>query len=101
MPKPRKTSTADAIHSDAYRRARARFRAKCEQYRVGCHLCGMSVDYGPNSSDPWELDHFFARSKYPELGLDPENFRSSHRSCNRSRGDDDVRPVLGTPSEDW
>lgn len=89
------------IQDHEYRRLRERYRAKCELHKVPCHLCGQPIAYGPNSSDPWELDHFYARSKRPDLALDPGNFRPSHRSCNRSRGDTDVRPTLGTPSEDW
>ena len=85
----------------AYRKARARFRAKCEAYAVPCHLCGQNVDYSENSSDPWELDHFYPRSLRPELALDPGNFRSSHRRCNRARGSKDVRPTLGNPSREW
>lgn len=84
-----------------YRKVRERFRDQCKRVRAVCHLCGQGIDYEPDSSDPFELDHFYARSRRPDLALDPANFRPAHRSCNRSRGDKDVRPTLGVPSEDW
>lgn len=103
MPKPRKASTNDPIHSDRYRRERKRYRDKCEKFRVPCHLCGQPIRWDVPAGDPdaFELDHFFPRSTHPELAMDPANWRPSHCSCNRSRGNDDVRPLLGTPSEAW
>lgn len=100
MTKRRKTANAD-ITGRKYRNARDRFRAKCEELKVPCHLCGQPIDYGLNAIDPWELDHFYARSKYPELTDDPGNWRAIHKRCNSSRGNDDVRPTLGVPSEEW
>ena len=84
-----------------YVKLRARFRARCEAVSAVCHLCGQPISYGVNSPDPFELDHFYPVSKRPELYLDTGNWRASHSSCNRSRGDKDVTPVLGTPSEEW
>ncbi|WP_043456490.1 HNH endonuclease [Gordonia polyisoprenivorans] len=84
-----------------YRKARDRYRAKCEQFNVPCHLCGQPIIWGPDSPDPFTLDHFYPRSTHPELALDPGNFRPSHASCNKSRGAKDVRPLLGNPSEAW
>lgn len=84
-----------------YRKARDRYRVKCAQVEAPCHLCGQGIDYTPNSADPWTLDHFHPRSTHPHLAIDPHNFRPSHSSCNKSRGAQDVRPILGQPSEDW
>lgn len=84
-----------------YVKGRARYRAQCEAVSAVCHLCGQGIDYEPNSIDAFELDHFYPVSTHPELYLDLGNFRPSHSSCNRSRGDRDVTPVLGIPSEDW
>ncbi|WP_411815857.1 HNH endonuclease [Gordonia sp. SND2] len=89
------------IQDHAYRQAREKYRAKCAEVGAPCHICGQRISYAKDSADPFELDHFHPRSKRPELALDVANFRPAHRSCNRSRGDADVRPVLGVPSEDW
>lgn len=94
---PRGTNTSDRV----YRKMRARYRAKCEAVQAPCHLCAQAISYEPNSSDPWELDHFHPRSTHPHLATEPANFRPSHASCNRSRGNADLRPLLGQPSEDW
>lgn len=87
-----------------YRKPRARFRAECERLNAVCHLCGDTIRYDlPDGThaDSFTLDHFYPRSKRPELALDPANWRAAHSDCNKSRGDDDVRETLGVPSEDW
>lgn len=102
MTKRKPNANRHADTSDRqYRKARDRYRAKCQEFNVPCHLCGQPIDYGPNSPDPFELDHFYPRSLRPELAMDPGNFRPSHSRCNKARGNADVRPTLGVPSEQW
>ncbi|WP_231632637.1 HNH endonuclease [Gordonia sp. HS-NH1] len=94
---PRGTNTSDRV----YRKMRARYRAKCEAVQAPCWICGQPISYRADSPDPWELDHYHPRSRRPDLAIEPANARPSHSSCNRSRGNADVRPTLGQPSEDW
>ncbi|QHN17864.1 HNH endonuclease [Gordonia amarae] len=88
----------------AYRKARKRFRAACEKADVPCHLCGDRIDYSlEDGKDPnaFECDHFHPVSTHPHLAYDPANYHAAHLDCNRSRGNRDVRPTLGVPSEEW
>lgn len=104
MTRRRDTNRPMETSDRRYRKVRARFRAECEKYDVPCHLCGDKIDYTlDDGRDPnaFECDHFYPRSKRPELAYDPANFRAAHMDCNRSRGDDDVRQTLGVPSEEW
>ncbi|MBQ9020581.1 MAG: HNH endonuclease [Eggerthellaceae bacterium] len=62
-----------------------------------CWICGGAIDYAApaHSPDAWELDHAKSVQHHPELALDPANCRSSHASCNRSRGADGAVMALG------
>ena len=54
-----------------------------------CGICGQPIDYSipPSSTDAsWEPDHIRTFKDCPELELDPNNVRASHRKCNRNRG---------------
>lgn len=106
MAKRRSTPTQAALDkrwSRRYSLLRGRFRDKCEKVKAPCHLCGQPIDYSIPSGDPmaWECDHFYPVEDYPELFEDPANFRPSHKDCNGSRGRDEVKPTLGTPSREW
>ncbi len=97
-----KPTAEQAVTSDRqYRKLRARYRAACERVGAPCWLCGQPIDYGPNSADAWEVDHLFPRSSHPQLHRDVANFRPSHGSCNRSRGNSPASPTLGVPSREW
>lgn len=104
---PRKNARQAALDgrwSTTYKRERKRFRAQCVKVNAPCHLCGQAIDYTLEDGkdvDSFECDHFYPVDKYPELAEDPANFRPSHRGCNRSRGNKDVKATLGPPSEDW
>lgn len=72
-----------------YDSARYKFLGICENNHTPCWLCGKPIDYTakPQTAKAFELDHARPVSTHPELALEPSNFRASHSSCNRSRGD--------------
>ena len=58
--------------------------------RAKCHICGEDIDYFvPPSSTPdaYEPDHIIPVHLRPDLELDLNNIKASHRRCNRQRGD--------------
>ena len=73
--------------------------------RAVCHICGQPINYflEPSScDDAWEPDHIIPVAKAPELELDLNNIKASHRRCNRSRGDGtNGENVLGMQSRIW
>ena len=72
--------------------------------RPPCHICGQPIDYSiPPSSSPlaWEPDHVVPFSIAPELELDLNNIKASHRQCNRARGKDGRINELGMRSRVW
>jgi hypothetical protein len=81
-----------------------KFYEQCKRENKPCWLCGMPIDYSvkPNSTDnSYNLDHYYPVSKRPDLQNDPANFRPSHASCNRLRGNNDPRKPLGALSRRW
>lgn len=86
-----------------YRAARAAYRVHAEQLQLPCWLDGEPIDYTLSSDHPdsWSLDHAIPISKAPHLSKDPNNFRSSHLTCNKRRGNDDPNIDIGKPSRDW
>jgi len=85
--------------SALFRRLRRQQQAK----GLPCWLCGQDIRYDLKWPDPqsFSLDHARPLSEFPELAEDPENFRSSHLSCNIGRGTRDHTPTLGATSRDW
>lgn len=89
-----------------YDAARYKFMGVCEANNVLCWLCGKQIDYKAPANTPhsFELDHAQPLSTHPELAYEPSNFRASHSSCNRSRGDK-AMPVTSRGSSwvpaDW
>ena len=74
----------------------------CEAMDARCWLCGAPIDYLlRDADDAFELDHYYPVSTHPQLCEDPGNFRPSHRSCNRARGNRPPRASLGTTSREW
>ena len=72
--------------------------------RAPCHICGGRIDYSiPASSAPlaWEPDHVIPYAKAPELELDLNNIRASHRECNRKRGAGYNDNDIGMRSRIW
>ena len=73
--------------------------------RAVCHICGQPIDYTCKPSttpDSWEPDHIMTVSKHPELELDLNNIRASHKRCNRARGDNSfTRRDIGMQSRIW
>ena len=73
--------------------------------RAVCHICGQPIDYTiePSSCDAaYEPDHVIPVSKRPDLELDLENIKASHRCCNRARGDGtNGENNLGMQSRIW
>lgn len=88
------------------RRAReltATFRADCEEKNSPCWLCLQPIDYAApgGTTNAFELDHALPRAEYPELALEPDNFRAAHSGCNRSRGKRDAPAILGPTTIEW
>ena len=73
--------------------------------RNNCHICGQPINYflQPSSADDaWEPDHIVPVAMAPELELDLNNIKASHRRCNRARGDGtNGENVLGMQSRVW
>lgn len=73
--------------------------------RAVCHICGQPIDYSlqPSSADnSWEPDHVIPVSMRPDLELDLNNIKSSHKRCNRARGDGkNGENNLGQQSRIW
>ena len=73
--------------------------------RAVCWICGQPIDYSiaPSSADnSWEPDHVQPVAKRPDLELDLNNIKASHRACNRSRGDGtNGENTIGQQSRIW
>ena len=73
--------------------------------RAVCWICGQPIDYSiaPSSADnSWEPDHVQPVAKRPDLELDLNNIKPSHRACNRSRGDGtNGENIVGQQSRIW
>lgn len=73
--------------------------------RAVCWICGQPIDYSiaPSSADnSWEPDHVQPVHMRPDLELDLNNIKASHRACNRSRGDGtNGENVIGQQSRIW
>lgn len=82
-----------------WRELKANQRAK----RLPCWICTQPINYSakPGDDDSFSVDHFKHRSKHPHLAEDPENLRSAHLRCNKSRGDRDAPPDLGDTTGIW
>lgn len=89
--------------SHNYQKQRTAFLNQCETNNTTCHLCGQPIDYKAEQSHPdaFELDHFYPVSERPDLIEDPANFRASHGSCNRRRGNRAATYALGNTSRTW
>lgn len=73
------------------------------QRRPCCH-CGQPIDYSivdTNDPNAFTVEHIKPLSTHPHLAEEPSNFDASHRRCNASRGVGEMKPSLGTPSNDW
>lgn len=71
--------------------------------RAVCHICGEPIDYSiPASSAPlaWEPDHILPFSVAPEMELDLNNIKASHKRCNRQRGNG-TNNDIGKRSRIW
>ena len=70
-----------------------------------CWICGMPIDYtvAPSSTDQsWEPDHVIPVHQNPDLELDLNNIKASHRTCNRARGDGtNGENTIGQQSRIW
>lgn len=73
--------------------------------RAVCWVCGQPIDYSlaPSSADTsWEPDHVQPVHMRPDLELDLNNIKASHRACNRARGDGtNGSNVIGQQSRIW
>ena len=73
--------------------------------RAVCHICGEPIDYfvAPSSTpDSYEPDHLIPVHMRPDLELDLNNIKASHRRCNRQRGDGtNGTNVIGQRSRVW
>lgn len=89
--------------SRRFRKLRAEYRVFCAGQGLPCWLDGKPIDYDLPSDHPdaWSLDHAHPVSEFPELALDPANFRPAHLDCNKRRGNGAPFIRLGAPSESW
>ena len=73
--------------------------------KAPCHICGEPIDYfvQPSSTpDSYEPDHIVPVHMRPDLELDLNNIKASHRRCNRQRGDGtNGTNVIGQRSRIW
>lgn len=87
-----------------YQALRRDFRAKCAAEDAPCWMDGQPIAYDEQDGtvdDSFELDHFYPISTHPHLEMDAANFRPSHMSCNRRRGNGPPLPTLDNVSRDW
>lgn len=100
---PRKRRAIDTGQDrNTFKVLRENFRLRCMSDRADCWLCFNPIDYRARSGPKaFELDHAIPVSTAPELAMVESNFRASHSLCNRRRGDAEVAPPTGEPSECW
>lgn len=94
----------DVTTTTKYRVMREHLKETWKSRNDPCWICGQSTinwDGPANEQDSFELDHPLPRKHHPHLALDPSNARPSHGRCNRSKGAGDVKPGIGTTSEEW
>ncbi|SID31471.1 Uncharacterised protein [Mycobacteroides abscessus subsp. abscessus] len=97
--------------SRAYRKLVADFRTACAHHTnddgttgAPCWICHHPIDYtitDPYHPDVFNADHAAPVKERPELAMDINNLRPSHRDCNLKRGTDDAHIDIGLPSEQW
>jgi len=69
-----------------------------------CRRCGQAtIDYDAQPGEPnaFNAGHVKPWSLYPELREDPSNYQPEHETCNKSAGNRDERPALGSTSRRW
>lgn len=87
-----------------YQKLRAVFRAECAAADEPCWMDGQPIAYDEpdgTTDDSFELDHYYTVSLHPDKEMDPANFRASHMSCNRRRGNGPPLPQITNPSRNW
>ena len=87
-----------------YQQLRATFRAACEVADEPCWMDGQPIAYDEKDSstdDSFELDHYYPVSTHPDKEMDVANFKASHMSCNRRRGNGPPLPQINNPSRNW
>lgn len=92
------------IGGKEYQKLRATFRAASAAEDAPCWMDGQPIAYDEadgTTDDAFELDHYYPVSTHPHLEMDPANFRPSHRSCNRSRGNGTPQPPVDNLSRAW
>ena len=97
---------ADPRSHRRYKKLHGEFHALCSEADAPCWICGQAIDYDAELSDEtnrsrFQLDHYYPVADYPELALDPANFRASHAGCNNARSNDAPHPGVGRLSRDW
>lgn len=57
-----------------------------------CWICGECIDTTlPDTHRySWTIDHVLPLSLYPHMGMDMDNMREAHRTCNSSKGNRDT-----------
>jgi 5-methylcytosine-specific restriction endonuclease McrA len=76
------------LQGHRYRTQRAEFKEQSKQRNDPCWLCGKRIDYDapPQTALAFEIDHAIPRATRADLAWDTTNWRPSHSSCNRARG---------------
>lgn len=104
MSQPSSGTGHKRVGGKEYQRLRATFRARCVAADEPCWMDGHPIAYDEadgTTDDAFELDHYYPVSTHPLLEMDPANFRPSHRSCNRSRGNGSPLPAIDNLSRAW
>jgi 5-methylcytosine-specific restriction endonuclease McrA len=60
-----------------------------------CGICGLPIYSGYTAPDPrsLDIDHVFAKARFPELRGERWNLQPTHRICNERKGIRDPTPA--------
>lgn len=87
-----------------WRRLREDLKTRVREQNLPCAACGQPIDTTLDARrDPnaFHCDHIKSLKAHPELAEDPSNLAPLHRRCNLNKGQGEMRPGLGDPSEAW
>jgi hypothetical protein len=114
---PRDRTPIEKLRSSTtYQTVRNEFMKWCRFQRrpdgtvgLACWICGRDIDYGLPHWSPWsfQLDHEIPVADRPDLMFAWPNLKPSHARCNQREGrrrttePEDMRALIGEPSEDW
>lgn len=98
------TKALDPRHTSQWQKLRPILYKRDRLANSPCGICGQPIDYRlTDGPDCWEPDHIKPVRRYPELAFVMSNLQPTHRSCNRSKSDNELKNDngLGSPSRRW